>query len=513
MNQLTITVNPYKAGHTVMLNGKSVSIYSEFSNFVKEPLLNWAHCFYETAEREINDEFHLTVVGDAFAQRFFRDLLSAHCRSFTAKDFTLNDSTLTRIQTAQLLAEKRSVDLTSCQFGCPLFTKEDVGEVALPFVMVPPEEAFLLLAGSEKDIPYNRDASIHKLAIIPNDYDDNRLYYREDGVYIWHMDTSCLSEALQEILDSFCFSLWVAAAAEKLSENCTEEQDLRLQALTAVSPMLTVGTIEDIPLGSHAQISYLCFPLDAKIPKIKAVPVTDGILQVDDSTLIGIGVGCTDVEFFADDDPMPFARRSVRVFHENLVQSIATDITALQLSVGQTKKLQFHCVPETAVDIQQVQFASSNENILSIEDGTVTALAPGEARVTITTAKAQAEIVVLVVPAIQALRLSQKEIPFFVGDTCPIFVSAEPKEAVMPDCEWVSGNSRITIVETGEDGQMRVRAIGVGDTSVICRSKDGTLQSECRVSVESTFNKPNNRNTGVSVALRYLRSFVQRLDI
>ena len=39
MHHLTLTVNPYKADHSITLNGKPVSVYSELSNFMKEPVL------------------------------------------------------------------------------------------------------------------------------------------------------------------------------------------------------------------------------------------------------------------------------------------------------------------------------------------------------------------------------------------------------------------------------------------------------------------------------------------
>ena len=166
MNHLQVLIDPYGANHKITLNGKPVSIYSEFSNFVKEPMLNWAHRFFETAEREINDEFHLTVIGNAFTQRFFHDLRTENCREFTAEDLPLSISAAQRMDVAMELAKKYHTDLSDCLPLFPVYSKEDTGDSEPPAVFVSPEEAVLLLVESEDQIPVCAGQKTPKLALV-----------------------------------------------------------------------------------------------------------------------------------------------------------------------------------------------------------------------------------------------------------------------------------------------------------------------------------------------------------
>lgn len=492
MNHLEVLIDPYGTNNRITLNGKSVSIYSEFSNFVKEPVLKWAYRFFETAEREINDEFHLTVMGNAFAQRLFRDLRTESCREFTAEALPLSMTAAQRMDVAMELAEKYQVDLSDCMPLFPVYSREDTGDTQPPAAFVPAEEAALLLVEAENQIPRFACQSTPKLALVMEPHRDHCVEYQEAGVYIWRMGEEALTSILADILEGFCFSHWVVLSAQKMRNagvRLSKEDALQLQMLTAVTPVISVGRIQDVPLDGTVQIPYTCYPEGSTFPQITAVPVVEEIVEISGERIKGIGEGSTDVEFFADGDPSPFARQRIRVFRENFVKTISVD-TQLQLAVGEAEKLQIQCLPENAEDAGQLAFTASPEGIVSVdENGCVTALAAGQAQITVSATRVQTEIPVQVVPAVQTLCLSENALQCFVGQIRPLSVRVEPAGAVMPEYEWRTSNSRVAVVERDENGNAFVRANGVGDACIICQVKDGRIKTECPVTVESTFQK------------------------
>lgn len=66
------------------------------------------------------------------------------------------------------------------------------------------------------------------------------------------------------------------------------------------------------------------------------------------------------------------------------VESVTLDITSLTMSVGETRSLTATISPSDAKN-QKVLWSTSNANVATVKDGTVSAIAPGEATVTVKT--------------------------------------------------------------------------------------------------------------------------------
>ena len=63
MNKVVLNVNPDTGLNTISINGNPVSVYSELSNFMREPFSSWSDKLFDCLERELNDDFHLTVIS------------------------------------------------------------------------------------------------------------------------------------------------------------------------------------------------------------------------------------------------------------------------------------------------------------------------------------------------------------------------------------------------------------------------------------------------------------------
>ena len=89
MNKVSLKLNPYQEFNTISLNDQNLSVYSELNNFMKEPFLKWAGQFFDSVERELNDEFDLCVRSQNFEFLFlcamaknFPDCLSVEREPF-----------------------------------------------------------------------------------------------------------------------------------------------------------------------------------------------------------------------------------------------------------------------------------------------------------------------------------------------------------------------------------------------------------------------------------------------
>ena len=92
MNEVTLQLDPYKNLNMVSLNHHHLSPYSELNNFMKQPFFAWADQFFDAVEREINDDFYLSVCSEEFEKLFFQDMaeMADACITIGTSDFRLN---------------------------------------------------------------------------------------------------------------------------------------------------------------------------------------------------------------------------------------------------------------------------------------------------------------------------------------------------------------------------------------------------------------------------------------
>ena len=148
--------------------------------------------------------------------------------------------------------------------------------------------------------------------------------------------------------------------------------------------------------------------------------------------------------------------------------------------VGDTFTITATVKPEDAFN-RTVTWSSSDPSIATVdENGTVTAIAKGEAIITAESADGvKAECKVTVEKKVAAIELSESEKTVFVGDTFTITATVKPEDAFNRTVTWSSSDPSIATVD--ENGT--VTAIAKGEATITAESADG-VTAECKVTVE-----------------------------
>ena len=155
--------------------------------------------------------------------------------------------------------------------------------------------------------------------------------------------------------------------------------------------------------------------------------------------------------------------------------------TELSLFVDASETLTANVAPEDASD-RNVTWKSDNESIAKVEDGTVTAVAPGEATITVTTSDGNrtATCTVTVTRAVTAITLEPTEVPLFAGDSTTLKVTVAPGDATNKTLTWTSSDDKIaTVDQTG-----KVTAVAPGEATITATAADGSgVTATCKVTV------------------------------
>ena len=162
------------------------------------------------------------------------------------------------------------------------------------------------------------------------------------------------------------------------------------------------------------------------------------------------------------------------------VSAIELSESEKKLNVGKSFTITATVKPDNAWN-RTVTWSSSDPSIATVdENGTVTAIAEGEAIITAESADGvTAECKVTVEKKVAAIELSENEKTVFVGDTFTITATVKPEDAFNRTVTWSSSDPSIATVD--ENGT--VTAIAEGEAIITAESADG-VTAECKVTVE-----------------------------
>ncbi len=167
------------------------------------------------------------------------------------------------------------------------------------------------------------------------------------------------------------------------------------------------------------------------------------------------------------------------------VTGLTLDAQHLTVYNGDMHKLVPTITPFDATN-QKVVWTSTNENIIKVEDGVITAVAEGDADVIAhvddgdygTYADTCHVTSLHKVIAVEAIILSDYELELFVTDTTTITATVLPENADNKNFYWITSNSAIVSVQNG-----KLTAINEGEAIITAVTEDGLHTASCVVNV------------------------------
>lgn len=266
-----------------------------------------------------------------------------------------------------------------------------------------------------------------------------------------------------------------AAPAEpgsKVSAKCavTVRQGVTELTLAAETPIVYTG--------ARLKLTATVLPENAANKKLLWTSSDPAVASVDgNGTVTGRSVGFATVTAAVADGTGVTAQFGIEVRAK--VKSLKPETTALTLLTGagenlSTKTLQCQTVPADA-ELQGIIFTSSDESVVTVSaDGTLYAVAPGKAVITMVSedpaCKTSVKCTVTVGSAVTSLKLSGPPLKTAAGVSKKAGAVLQPADAFNKTLEWTSGDPSVATV----DKNGNVRGVAPGTAAITCRTTDGT---------------------------------------
>ncbi len=181
-------------------------------------------------------------------------------------------------------------------------------------------------------------------------------------------------------------------------------------------------------------------------------------------------------------------------YNPTFITDISLNKNATTLRAGTTETLTATVTPENATDA--VVWSSSDENVATVENGVVTAVAGGTATITAASAsdatiKAECVVTVLAPIAVTGVTLNKTATTLLVGWKETLTATVAPEDATNNDVVWTSSDESVATVENGV-----VTAVAKGTADITVTTVDGNHQATCKVKVNPAAINPEGADLG-----------------
>ena len=201
----------------------------------------------------------------------------------------------------------------------------------------------------------------------------------------------------------------------------------------------------------------------------------ESVAKIENGKVTALKAGTTTITATIVDGEDEYSATCDITVSEIPLNTITIDKADFELSIADTEKLNVIFEPENTTDDKNIEWSSSDSNIVSVDsEGNVTAKLEGTAviKAKVGDKEAQVTITAKVVP-ITALSLEGTKTTVNVGDTIEIKTTVNPTNATYPnDIKYTSSNSDIIYVN--ED--RTIIAKGVGKAVLTAETSNGIKQ-------------------------------------
>ena len=233
-------------------------------------------------------------------------------------------------------------------------------------------------------------------------------------------------------------------------------------------------------VGGNFQLTAVVAPDNATYPEVTWASDNEAVATVVDGKVTAVANGNANITATAD-GIVATCKVSVVV----PVTGVKLSQTEVTLNILDTIVLTATVLPENATD-KSVTWSSSNEAVVTVIDGKVTALTEGEASIVVKTNDGgftDTCKVVVKIPFIHvtSITLDKAELTLNVQETATLTATILPEAAMDKSVTWSSSNDEVATVAKGV-----VTAVAEGTATITVTTTDGGLTATCAVTVKLT---------------------------
>ena len=260
---------------------------------------------------------------------------------------------------------------------------------------------------------------------------------------------------------------------------CTEEP-----APIAVASVTLDSSSMTLVEGESQKLTATVSPSNAENKEVIWTSSNSSVASVKDGLVTAIKVGEATITVKTDDGGKTAACKVTVNAKVYPVESVSLDRTSVELIEGDEITLNATVKPDNATN-KNVTWSSSDESVVKVIDGKVTALIPGNAVITVKTedgsktATCEVTVNAKVYP-VESVSLDRTSVELTEGDEITLNATVKPDNATNKNVTWSSSYTAVAQVVNG-----KVTALKAGHAVITVKTEDGSKTATCEVTVKA----------------------------
>ena len=171
------------------------------------------------------------------------------------------------------------------------------------------------------------------------------------------------------------------------------------------------------------------------------------------------------------------------------VAGVSLNPTSVELTEGDKITLTATINPDNATN-KKISWKSSDNSVVTVSDGKLSALKVGNATITVTTedggktATCQVTVLMKVIP-VSSVSLDKTYVELTEGDETTLTATVNPDNATNKNVTWKSSDNSVATVSDG-----KITALNAGTTSITVTTEDSGKTATCEVKVNAKTVEP-----------------------
>lgn len=425
-----IQYDPYRPNVSILLNGKRPSDYSQLIQYSDEDLWKWADKIWGVLYEELNDDYGLVFVGRDCDAAILQKLCEKdpHCISFQKREFDVSESLQNRMKRLNQLIRRSGITayrktIIDAYFYIPttfqallediqaidinnLFCSVRVQALGAKLAYDEAENSvlFLLAESLEQGCEYLKKVSTEKPAYV-------LILNGGTGVLqvtsrAWFFETS------QQDLFGTLFECFLQMPLVFAFRNCAQSIHeggrvaKELERITTTVPIVDVKIDREVEVDKSIRLSFSTDPPMEKLPNLVCKMQNNEIASCDGFNVYGLKEGVSTLEVYREGAGKPFFTKEIRVIKRNRITKLVLSEDTLLLGEGDQKRIELDYFPVDADNAGSIRWTSSNESVLSVDNGGyIKAKMKGECRVICTAENVSVQCMCTVKPYMSNLMI------------------------------------------------------------------------------------------------------------
>ena len=246
---------------------------------------------------------------------------------------------------------------------------------------------------------------------------------------------------------------------------------------------ITMNTSKvSLKIGETGWVGVTYNPSNATNKVLTWKSSNEKVATVKEGTIKAVGLGTATLTATSEDGGKTATCKVTVTDGKKHIESISLKTDSIEMKPGEGKTIYAEYNPSN-VDDKTLYWKSSNEKVVTVNEGYAKAIGEGTATVTATsrdggkTASCKVTVTSGTVK-LQSIQISSSTEILTKGEGKTIYVTYNPNNVTDKTLYWSSSNEKVATIKEGY-----VKAVGEGIATLTARSKDGNKTASCKVVV------------------------------